>query len=88
MNNRQRKTLEAVFADPVKPNIAWTDIEAMLLAVGCSMKEGAGSRLRFAYGQVTLAVHRPHPRKEAKQYLVREVRDFLKTIGVTPWAKQ
>ena len=84
MNNKQRKTLEAAFSEPVSANIAWADIESLLLAAGCTVREGSGSRVRFLFGQTILAVHRPHPRKEAKQYLVREVRDFLKEIGVTP----
>ena len=81
MNNRQRKTLVAVFAESTRTNIAWADIEALLLAVGCQASEGAGSRVRFTLNQAALAVHRPHPRKEAKQYLVRDVRDFLKQMG-------
>lgn len=84
MNNRHRKTLEAVFAEPTRPNIIWADIEALLVASGCSMKEGTGSRVRFMLGARVLAIHRPHPQKEAKQYLVRNVRDFLIEVGVTP----
>ncbi|HEY5363969.1 MAG TPA: type II toxin-antitoxin system HicA family toxin [Aestuariivirga sp.] len=84
MNSRHRKTLEAVFTEPTKSNIAWVDIEALLINVGCSVKEGAGSRVRFVSGPLTLAVHRPHPRKEAKQHHVRAACDFLKSIGVTP----
>jgi HicA toxin of bacterial toxin-antitoxin, len=84
MNSRHRKTLEAVFAEPTKSNIAWTDIEALLIAANCTLKEGSGSRVRFKQGQNTFAVHRPHPRKEAKQYVVREVCEFLTKIGITP----
>jgi hypothetical protein len=84
MNSKQRKTLDAVFSEPVNANIAWSDIESLLLAMGCTVREGSGSRVRFVFGHAILAVHRPHPRKEAKQYLVREVRDFLKEIGVIP----
>jgi hypothetical protein len=84
MNNRHRKTLIAVFAEPTRTNIAWTDIEALLIGVGCTMKEGAGSRVRFIHDRAALAAHRPHPQKEAKQYVVRAVRDFLIKIGVLP----
>ena len=28
--------------------------------------------------------HRPHPAKEAKRYQLRDARDFLVRIGVTP----
>jgi hypothetical protein len=28
--------------------------------------------------------HRPHPEKEAKRYQVKDAREFLALIGVTP----
>ena len=82
MNNRHRKTLDEIFAEPTKPNIAWTDIEALLRAVDCAVKEGAGSRVRFKMGNEILLIHRPHPQKETKEYVVRAVREFLIKIGV------
>jgi HicA toxin of bacterial toxin-antitoxin, len=84
MNSRHRKTLEAVFAEPTKTNIAWADIEALLIAVGCTMAEGSGSRVKFSYGNETLAFHRPHPRKEAIRYQVKDARALLEKIGVRP----
>lgn len=84
MNSRNRKTLEAVFAEPTKSNIPWNDIEALLISIGCKMGEGAGSRVRFVTMNKSLVVHRPHPQKEAKQYVVREVRTFLNSVGVKP----
>jgi hypothetical protein len=84
MNTKQRKTLAAVFAEPTKSNIAWTDIEALLVAVGCTVYEGAGSRVKFQHERGTYLAHRPHPQKETKQYVVRYVRTFLIEIGVRP----
>jgi hypothetical protein len=46
--------------------------------------EGAGSRVRFESRGVTFAAHRPHPRKEAKQYQVRAVREYLLKLEITP----
>ena len=84
MNTRHRKTLEAIFAEPTKANIAWGDIEAALIAVGCTLKEGSGSRVRFKFGTEILLIHRPHPQKEAKAYVVRATREFLAKIGIEP----
>lgn len=84
MNNRQRKTLEAVFADPVRSNIAWADIESLLVAVGCQMIEGSGSRVRFECRGIIAAFHRPHPAKEAKRYQVRDAREYLMKLEVKP----
>jgi hypothetical protein len=84
MNSKQARTLEAVFADPVLANIAWADIESLLLAVGTTLVEGRGSRVRFCKGDMVESFHRPHPEKEAKRYQVRAAREFLKRLGVTP----
>lgn len=65
MNRKHRRTLEAVFADPVRANIEWADIEALLEALGAEISEGSGSRVRIALGGVRAVFHRPHPGKEA-----------------------
>lgn len=84
MNSRHRKTLEAVFADPVSGTVEWRAIEALLVAVGCKVIEGSGSRVRFEHSGVVAFFHRPHPEKDAKRYQVRDVRALLVRIGVTP----
>lgn len=84
MNSKQRKTLEAIFAEPVSPNIPWNDIESLFVAAGCQVVEGAGSRVRFSFNGLIGAFHRPHPEKEAKRYQVRDARAYLRKIGVTP----
>lgn len=84
MNSKQRKALEAVFADPVSGAIAWDAIESLLKSVGCRVIEGSGSRVRFEFEGVIASFHRPHPHKEAKRYQVRDAREFLAKIGVRP----
>jgi hypothetical protein len=84
MNSRRRRTLAAVFTDPVKANIAWADIESLLIAAGCRVIEGAGSRVRFECKGIIATFHRPHPAKEAKRYQVRDAREYLQKLGVKP----
>ena len=84
MNSKQRKTLGAIFTDPVSGTLAWADIEGLLVAVGARVIEGNGSRVRFVCRDEVESFHRPHPAKEAKRYQVRAARDFLERIGVTP----
>lgn len=84
MNNAQRKTLEAVFADPVNGALEWRRIEALLLAAGCQSIEGSGSSVTFAKDGRRVRFHRPHPNKEALRYRVLDARAFLTSIGVTP----
>lgn len=84
MNSKHRRTLEAVFADPVSGTINWSDIESLLIWAGAQVLEGRGSRVRFVCGQEVESFHRPHPAKEAKRYQVRAAREFLERIGVRP----
>ncbi len=84
MNATHRKTLQAVFGEPVSRSLEWRRIEALLVAIGCQMIEGNGSRVRFEKdGQIAI-FHRPHPTKEAKPYQVRDARLFLENLGVKP----
>ncbi|NML76897.1 type II toxin-antitoxin system HicA family toxin [Rhizobium sp. S-51] len=84
MNNRQRKTLLAIFTDPVSGSIAWADVESLMLAAGCVLIEGSGSRVRFEKDGRLAFFHRPHPEKEAKRYQIRDARRFLDDLGVRP----
>jgi len=84
MNSRHRKTLDAIFSEPVPRNIEWRKIEALLIAVGCELIEGRGSRVGFKKGGLRADFHRPHPGKEAKPYQVRAVREFLQQMEVKP----
>lgn len=84
MGPKHRQTLQAVFEDPVRSNIAWRDIEAMLKAAGAKITEGAGSRVRIALNGVRAVFHRPHPQKETDKSAVKSMRRFLTEAGVTP----
>lgn len=84
MNNKHRKTLAAIFRNPVSGTIVWADIESLLVATGAELVEGRGSRVRFVCGDETATFHRPHPTKEALPYQVRDARSFLDAIGVRP----
>lgn len=84
MNTAQRKTLQAVFADPVNGNLKWRRIEILMLAAACTVHEGTGSSVTFELSGHRVRFHRPHPGKEALRYRVRDARAFLTEIGVTP----
>ena len=84
MNNKHLRTLKAVFTEPASGTLAWAAVESLLVAAGCRVVEGSGSRVRFVHGEEVETFHRPHPAKEAKRYQVRAARAFLVRIGVTP----
>lgn len=84
MNVKNRKTLQAVFRQPVSASIAWRDIENLFRSVGAESVEGRGSRVSFIKDGVIASFHRPHPEKEAKRYQVRDARAFLERVGIEP----
>ena len=84
MNSKQKCTLAAIFKDPVSASMVWKEIESLLISVGADVIEGNGSRVRFHKDGIIATFHRPHPKKEAKPYQVRDARTFLKQLGVEP----
>ncbi len=84
MNATHRKTLAAVFSEPAPKSVEWRRIEALLVAVGCTVIEGQGSRVHFEKNGVIASFHRPQPAKEAKPYQVRDARQYLEQLGVRP----
>ena len=84
MNSAHRKTLVAVFTDPVDGALGWRRIEGLLQAAGCRVIEGSGSSVTFEKDGHRAYFHRPHPGKEALRYRVRDARAFLTTLGVLP----
>ncbi|MFZ4656926.1 MAG: type II toxin-antitoxin system HicA family toxin [Caldilineaceae bacterium] len=84
MNSRHRKTLAALYERPERADIAWREIEALLLAVGAELSEGSGSRIRVVLNGVRAVFHRPHPQKETDKGAVKSVRRFLQEAGIEP----
>jgi hypothetical protein len=84
MTGKQRRTLEEIFKDPVRANIAWRDVEALLRGLGAEMTEGSGSRLRVVLNGVRASFHKPHPGKEIPKPGVRSVREFLSNAEIEP----
>jgi hypothetical protein len=84
VNRKHRKTLSAIFVRPTSASIVFSDIEALVKALGGSVVEREGSRVRIELHHEQWRCHRPHPGKEAKRYQVEEAREFLERAGVQP----
>jgi hypothetical protein len=84
VTSKHQKTLRAVFADPVRANIPWADIESLLIALGAERDEGRGSRVRFVLNGIRAVLHRPHPQKETNRGAVKSVRRLLEEGGIKP----
>ena len=83
MNKKQRKTLEAIFKQPVPSDVPWNDIEKLCHALGAEITEGNGSRVRIALNGIRAVFHRPHPQNITDRGALISVRRFLQNAGVT-----
>ena len=81
MNNRQRKTFDAIYSDPVRSDVEWSSIEKLLSALGAEISEGRGSRVRVALNGVRQVFHRPHPEKVTDKGALKDVRNLLSNAG-------
>jgi len=84
MNTKYSKILQALFAKPTSGSIKFSDIEALIVALGGVVHEGAGSRVALHLNGRVKHAHRPHPGKDAKKYQIEEIRQWLELQGVKP----
>jgi hypothetical protein len=82
MNAKHRRTLAAIFSRPTSASIVFANIETLVKALGGSVVEREGSRVRIELNGEQWHCHRPHPGKEAKRYQVEEARELLERAGV------
>lgn len=87
MKGKHARTLDAVFANPVRANVLWADIESLFRAAAAEISEGRGSRVRVSLDGVDAVFHRPHPQKETDKGALKSVRRFLTEAGHAPDAK-
>jgi len=82
MNCKHRRTLAAIAEEPLRSDIEWIAVEALLKALGAELSEGRGSRVRIALNGVRAVFHRPHPEKEIDKGAVKSMCRFLKEAGI------
>ena len=82
LNKKHQRVLDSIFAEPVKSNVVWNDIEKLLLSLGTEISEGRGSRVRLYLNGVRAVFHRPHPQKETDKGALKSMRRFLIEVGV------
>ncbi|HVL72704.1 MAG TPA: type II toxin-antitoxin system HicA family toxin [Beijerinckiaceae bacterium] len=82
MNAGHRRTLRAIFSDPVRADVHWEDVEVLLRALGAKLSEGRGSRVRITLNEVDAVFHRPHPRPAMDKGALKSLRRFLREAGV------
>lgn len=84
LNTKNKKTLNAIFEDPISSDIRFDDVKKLIKSLGGKIKEGRGSRVMFELNGKIGRFHEPHPNPEIKRYVVKDLRDFLEVAGCLP----
>jgi hypothetical protein len=84
VNAKHQKTLALIFENPVRSDVNWADIVALLRHIGAEISDGKGSRVRIALNGIRAVFHRPHPRRETDKGALKSMRRFLAEAGVKP----
>ena len=82
LSSRHQATLEAIYENPTRSDIRWASIEGLFRALGATLKQGKGSRVRVKLSGQKAVFHRPHPEPDTDRGAVKSVRRFLFTAGV------
>jgi HicA toxin of bacterial toxin-antitoxin, len=77
LNNKNKRTLEQIFEQPVRVDIRWLDVETLLTALGAEIKEGRGSRVSLVLRGKVHSLHKPHPSPVLPKYAVSKLHKFL-----------
>ncbi|WP_298068312.1 type II toxin-antitoxin system HicA family toxin [uncultured Mailhella sp.] len=78
------RTLQLLFQRPVCGSIRWSDIEALLVALGAEITEAEGLRLCVRLFDDRRVFHRPHPSPDTDKGAVVSIRKWLEENGVKP----
>lgn len=84
VNKKHKKTLDKIFEKPERSDIAWRDIESLILSLGGELSEGSGSRVRIYLNGIRAVFHRPHPKRVTDKGAVKSMKRFLKEAEVRP----
>ncbi len=88
MKQKHKNTLDAIFANPVRANVNWDDVIALLKALNAKVVEREGSRVAIVLNGVRGHFHRPHPQKETDKGALKSMRRFLSEAGYDPETRQ
>jgi hypothetical protein len=88
LNKKRRATLKAIFTDPIPADIPWGDILKLFEALGATITQGRGSRVRVLLNGQRAVFHEPHPERVTDRGAVKSVRAFLVNAGITPESEE
>ncbi len=84
MKHKHKEVLSKLYEVPIRSDIKWDDVVKLFESLGAEILQGSGSRIKILYDESPLFLHRPHPGKWLKKYMVKKVQEFLQEKGIQP----
>lgn len=84
MKNKHKEILSKLYEVPTRSDISWDEVVKLFEALGAVIIQGNGSRIKIQYEESPLFMHKPHPGKWLKKYMVKKVQQFLQEKGIEP----
>ena len=75
---KKEKLIERLKSNP--KDFSFDELQSVLEALGFAMSnkgKTSGSRVKFLKGNVSIVLHKPHPRNELLEYQIRQVLEIL-----------
>jgi len=80
--SKKDKLLKKFLHTPIKKDLTFSELEALLLTLGYAKLEGSGSAVKFFNKEKNslINLHKPHPNDILKVYLVKQIQEKLREI--------
>jgi len=84
ISTKQMKTVHRIYKEPTPNDIRWSNVVSLFRHLKFTLEQGMGSRIKFKGAAGVFGCHSPHPSKQVPPEDIRDIRNFLQKIGVTP----
>ena len=81
--SKKQKLLNKFLKNPISKTLTFDELETLLTSLGFEKIDGSGSRIKFFHKDKDslINLHKPHPDKILKIYLIRQIQNKLKEIS-------
>jgi len=83
MSHKHANLLRTIFQDSLSANIHWREVESLLGHLGATVEPSHGARFKVTLNGKSDFLHHPHHSSVCSRDLIKHLRDFLSSAGVS-----
>ncbi|MDP2828458.1 MAG: type II toxin-antitoxin system HicA family toxin [Sulfuricellaceae bacterium] len=83
MSHKHANLLRTIFQDSLSANVHWREVESLLNRLGASIDPSHGARFKVTLNGKTDFLHHPHHSSVCSRDLIKHIKDFLVSAGVS-----